>query len=329
MPSEKHKRIVEDEWNQILGIAKRLSIFLLALARVVNPEDCEDLRFTGFAFGSIHEHPLAQQVEEWNGKDTLCVRDNAWLQAMAIPLLGHRKHVWDLQWDRICLISDGGWSAWIPTFEDVDPAFSSVGSVRVGRGSPCRDGVWKTGILDSQSADNFHVKTDVKRAESCGQVTSLRCAEKVTMESPYCGEGGDVFLVSARLRLHNAIPNQKPVHRVSYKALQKYLWWTQLSKACTHGNRMREDIKLGIDSATIKGFGYHLHDTDERILIYLTAHSVGARWLALAMVTRISLGIDELEPQGSRQILLRVNDCCFQCGIDQAAAQPGKWFIIL
>lgn len=330
-PAENREWTIEDEWEQISYKTIQIGIFLLALAHVVNPEDCEDLRFAGFAFGSMCEHPLAQQLEEWNGKDVLRIQDNAWLQAMAIPLLGHRTHVWNLRWDRICLISDRGWSAWISTFGDLDPSFVSVGSVRVGRGSPCRNGVWKAGIWDSEHGEYYHfdVKTDVERAQSYGQASSLCCAEKVTMESPYCGEGDDVFLVSTRLRLHDAIPNQKPLHRVGYRSLQKALWWAHLSRACSHGSQMRKDIKLGVDCATIKGFGYHLYDTDERIQIYLTAHSLGARWLALVMVPWISVNSEDGEGVGSRQILLRVDDCCFQCVIDQAAAQPGKWFIIL
>lgn len=64
--------------------------------------------------------------------------------------------------------------------------------------------------------------------------------------------------------------------------------------------------------------------------IYLTAHDVGARWLALAMAPWISVSGDcEEDMEDARQILLRRNDCCFQCAIDQAAAQRGRWFIIL
>ena len=325
---ESQQFVIEDEWNQITYKARQLAVFLIALAHVVNPEDCEDLIFAGFAFGSMEEHPLAQQLEDWNGDSTLRIRDDAWLQALTIPLLGHRIHVWNLEWGKTCLISDRGWSAWIATFGDLDPEFVKVGSVRIGRGSPCRNGVWKSGIKDN-AYDFFDFKTDPQRAESCGQVASLRCTEKVTMDSPYCGEGEDFFLVSARLRLHSAIPNQKPVHRVGYKALQRYLWWAQLSKACSHGGQKRKDVKLGMDCATINGFGNYLDDTDERILIYLTAHSVGARWLALASIQWIRIGVHEQEASGSRQMLLRATDCCFQCAIDQAAAQPGKWFIIL
>lgn len=325
---ENRKNIVDDEWNIICGVARRLSIFLLALAHVVNLEDCEDLMFAGIGFQTMFEHTLAKQLEDWNGKDALRVPDDAWLQGVAIPLLGHRQYVWNLNWGKVCLVSDRGWSAWISTFGDMDPAYTNAGSVRLSRGSPCRNGVWKLGIRDI--ADEFlDFKTDPEIAETCGQATSLRCAEKVTLDSPYCGEGEDVFVVSARLRLYKAIPDQKPVHRLGYKALQKYLWWAQLSKRCSHGSRMRDNLKLSIGCATIAGFGNYI-EAEERILIYLTAHSVGARWLALAAVAWINpVGKYGDEEMGERQILLRRNDCCFQCTIDEAAGQPGKWFIIL
>ena len=329
VPEEKYESIVKDEWNITTTFLRQLSIFMLALAHVVSLEDCEDLKFAGFAFGSMHEHPLAQQLEDWNGEDTLRITDVAWLQAVAVPLLGHRTHVWNLRWAKVCLISDGGWSAWISTFGGLDPAYISVSSVHLSRGSPCRNGVWKSGIWDIHN-DYLDFQSDPERAESCGQASSLRCAEKVTLDSPYCGEGNDVFVVCARLRVHRATPHQRPVHPVGYKSLQRSLWWAELSKGCSHGSRAGKDVKLAIGCATIAGFGNYLKDTEEWILIYLTAHSVGARWLALVTVQWITVCNDEeTSVLGSRQILLRGSDCCYQCAIDQAAAQPGKWFIIL
>ena len=328
-PAENRESVIDSQWDEVISFAKKLSVLMLALAHVANPEACEDLVFTGSAFSSISEHPLVQQLEDWNGQDSLRVQNESWLQAVAVPLIGHSKPVWNQKWNKTCLVSDKGWSAWITTFGDLDPAYISVGSVYLGRGSPCRNGIWKTGIWDSQDT-YFQFNTDPKRVEVCGQTASLRCVEKVAVDSPYCGEGDDVFLVSARLRLHKAVPNQKTIHRVGYKALQKFLWWAKLSERCLHGNRMRNDIKLGIDCATVAGFGNYLEDSSERILIYLTAHSLGARWLALATLQYISVSNEvEVEASGLRQILLRVNDCCFQCAIDQAAAKPGKWFIIL
>lgn len=171
--------------------------------------------------------------------------------------------------------------------------------------------------------------TDPERAESCGQAASLRCSEKVSLETPYCGEGDDVFLVCARFRRGSSLPKQNPIYRIGYKRLQRCLWQAQLSRRCSHGSQSGREISLGMDIATIAGFGNYLTETDERILIYLTAHSIGARWLALATAPWIRIDGDNDEVEYERQIFLRGNDCCLPCAIDQVAAQPGKWFIIL
>ena len=318
---------IEDAWNQICGHARRFSIFIIALAHVVNLEDCEGLMFGGFAFNDMFHHNLAVQLEDWNGRDGLWVSDDAWLQAVAIPLIGHRSNVWKLPWEKVCLVSDRGWSAWISTLGEMDPAYVKAGSVRLGRGSPCRNGVWKSGVWDSNHGI-FNFSTYAERAESCGQNTSLRCAEKVTLEMPYCGEGEDVFLVSARFRTHLKSQPREAIQRVGYKELQKYLWWSQTSSSCPHGSQSA-DVKLAVGCAAFAGFGHNLNDTEERILVFLTAHNVGARWLALASLPGLDVSGDGEQGPASRQIMLRANDCCYQCVIDQAASVAGKWFIIL
>ena len=323
-----HTTVVNSEWHIICEHARHLAIFLIALAHVVKLEDCEDLMFVGLAFGAMSEHPLAQQLEEWNGTESLDISDDAWLQAIAIPLLSHKETISKLPWDKVCLISDRGWSAWITTFGELDPAYTEAGLVNIRRGSPCRNGVWKIGIWDFARGSPEYM-TDPERAESCGQSASLRCAEKITMETPYCGEGEDVFVVSARFRMHRPIPKQRRVQLIGYKELQKYLWCVQLSRRCPHGSRNYEEIKLAVGSATIAGFGNYLHEIEERILICLTAHSVGARWLALTNIPWITPTSEVEDGAPWRQILLRRDDCCFQCVVDQAATQAGKWFIIL
>lgn len=172
--------------------------------------------------------------------------------------------------------------------------------------------------------------TEPAKVESRGQTTSLHCAEKVTLDSPYCGEGEDVFVVCARLRLHKAIPKQKLVQLVGYKALQRYLSWAQFSKRCSHAGRLYQEVKLAIGCSTIAGFGHHIEDISDRIVICLTAHSVGARWLSLATFPSVVSICDSEDEQvaDTRRILLGRDDCCLQSVIDQAAAEPGYWFII-
>ncbi|KAL8832356.1 MAG: hypothetical protein Q9191_000312 [Dirinaria sp. TL-2023a] len=322
LPVAGRKRVIEDKWNQLCVYARKVAIFLIALAHVTNLEDCEGLMFAGLDLNGMYHHPLVQQLEEWDGKEAISVKDEAWLQALTLPIISHRAYIWSLPWDRVCLISDGGWSAWISTFGDVDPAYTQASSLRIGNGTPCRDGIWKSGIWDVTSSATI-LSTDPERAESSGQQASLRCSEKVTFDSPYCGEGDDVFLISARIRLHRSAA----IYRIGYKSLQKCLWSAQISRPCSHGSREHQKITLRSGCVTIAGFGNYLAETAERILICLTAHSIGARWLALSQVPFTA--VIEDDPDLHRQIFLRVNDCCFQCAIDQAAAQPGKWFIIL
>ncbi|KAL8942681.1 MAG: hypothetical protein Q9216_001535 [Gyalolechia sp. 2 TL-2023] len=90
----------EDEWDIICGHARHLSIFMLALAHIVNLEDCKSLMFAGLAYSSIIEHPLGASLEEWKGKDALPVAGDAWLRAIAVPLLGHRQNVENLPWEK-------------------------------------------------------------------------------------------------------------------------------------------------------------------------------------------------------------------------------------
>ena len=316
------------QWSALCDYTRRVAIFLIALAHVTNLEDCEDLMFARAGLRNMKAHSVVRQLEDWTGDTALYIKDKVWLQALAVPLISHQDHVLDLPWDRICLVSDKGWSAWISTLGNTDPTYTSAGSVRIGKGSPCRNGIWKSGIWDSMHHHNFiRIWKDSEIAESCGQVASLRCSRKVSLENPYCGEGDDVFLVCARLRVD--LPEQHhSIHRIGYKQLESHHWKAHLSRRCSHRSQSGNEITLGMDIATIAGFGYS--DARERILIYLTAHSIGARWLGLAMSslmfhTEISNSVKGPE----RQILLRGNDCCFQCTIDQVAAQPGKWLIIL
>lgn len=152
-----------------------------------------------------------------------------------MPLLCQRTNIWKLPWEKVCLISERGWSAWISIFGDTDPVYVAKGSVSIRRGSPCRNGVWKTGIWDAQQGTCSFL-TEPQRAETCGQTASLRCAEKVTLDRTYCGEGEDVFWVCARFRFHGNVQQKNFIQRVGYRELHKPLWWAQDTKRCAHGS---------------------------------------------------------------------------------------------
>ena len=282
----------------------------------------------------MSEHHLAVQLEDWQGQTELLIKDYAWLQAFAVPLLGQSKSVWTMPWDQTCLVSDRGWSAWISTFGNADPSYTEIASVSVGRGSPCRRGVWKTGVQDLShpSYANFAFDGDPEKAELHGEPSRLRCARKVTFGSPYVGDSSQVFVVNCRLRLTTDTPHTVSILQVGFKRLHASLWWTRKATRCSHGSSKNETVTMSPSCCTVEGFGNYLHDTSERIIACLTAQCAAARWLALVAFPWTSfLGTDEedTEMSYSRQILLRGQDCCFQCAINQAASQTGRWLIVL
>lgn len=70
-------------------VALRLfSVYLIALAHIVNPKECEDLVFCGASVNETADHSLTMQLEDWNGEEKLYVRDDAWLEAIAVLLVG-------------------------------------------------------------------------------------------------------------------------------------------------------------------------------------------------------------------------------------------------
>ncbi|KAI4098148.1 MAG: hypothetical protein L6R37_006633 [Teloschistes peruensis] len=191
----------DDYWGLLCYYATALSIFLMAFAHVTNLEDCGNLKSVDVGLVSIPTLALTRQLADWDGRDALRIPDDAWLQALAVPLVGYEAHVRRaLPWERICLISDRGWSAWISTLAQHNPENTNADTITLRRGSPRRNGVWKTAIWDLSDAVRSPAWTSPETVGSSGQFAHLRCAKKSTLDKPYCGEGEDAFIVCARLR---------------------------------------------------------------------------------------------------------------------------------
>ena len=304
-----------------------MCIFLIALANVEDFEKLDGFMFCGDAIAEMSMHELAVQLKNWGGQSELLIKDHTWLQAFAIPLLGHLRSVWTIPWEKTCLVSDRGWSVWISTFVDADPSYTEPACISIGQGSPCRKGVWKTGVQDlSRSALSF--VSDPEKAELSGESSRLRCARKVTFDSPFIGEADKVFIVNCRLRVAGDASRPMQVIKMGFKQLHTSLWQARKTERCSHGSTKNDIITIPPSCCTVEGFGKRLADVSERIIACLTAQCSAARWLALVAFTWTLFLRTEEDPEWF-QLLLRGQDYCFQCAIDQAACQPGKWFIIL
>ena len=136
-------------WALVCPELKKLSVFAIALACVVDNESLENLISSNTNLTELNRHPLLRQLQKWDGLQNLAISRDAWFQVIAVYLLEVGGDPWSLLWERVCLISDGRWSAWIPSLGTSDPSYVSAGLIRIGQGSPCRRGVWKQGIWDN------------------------------------------------------------------------------------------------------------------------------------------------------------------------------------
>ena len=84
--------------------------------------------------------------------------------------------------------------------------------------------------------------------ETSGQSTQLRCEEKVTTEGLWCGDGGNIFIISARFRHHNHSLGKGQISQLAYTVLETSLWFTHHSKSCSHGINPSERIQLDLDA---------------------------------------------------------------------------------
>ena len=126
----------------------------------------------------------------------------------------------------------------------------------------------------------------------------------------------------------------------SCRLMQVLLWETFTTAACDHPlDNSKKPIKLGVDAAAVLGWKNNqgkIEEITERILICLTKGEPRVRWLAAhssIFLGRECPAIDLPTNPGTRvrEVMLRTEDCCDSCALEQAAAVPGKhyWILIL
>ena len=314
--------LIAESWDLLCLDLELLSLLNIAFAHVLNLEDSASLMLGAHSLIQVSEVDLLEQVHAWDGRRNLYVTAETWLQIVSAALMASTANTTSLPWDLVCLVSDGGWSAWMPIFSGEDPASLKAGSVLICRGTPCRNGVWKSFVWDMGTRDQLQ-SYGCQKVEGAGQQASLRCAEKVSFAKPFCGELTNSFVVFACITQHDTRRGKRS-NRIGFRELQESLWCTSLLKRCRHGIQ-KDPVKLPINCATFAGFEEHIVTLDEGKLICLTAGSIGARWLALIAFYG-TLACDETRKFA---LLLRDENCCFQCAVDQLALEPKFAILIL
>ncbi len=301
-------------WSTLLSTCRTLSVAILAFAYLRHRDSCGTLPLG--SLNSLRRHRLVSQLHEWDGKSDMVLKDDMWISVMWLLTTAHEH---DEYHEMTCLLSDHGWSVFLSTFGDADPAYVHPGYVSAVPGVPCRNGIRKRGIVDGPC--NAGCNMPWETVETAGESSTLRCVNKIEKSRTLLGERRDMFTVSIRLRpsnTHNMMNGSKERDRLSgFREFHMRLWLVQKARPCQHANHLSQTLQLSPGTVTLRGYDQGLA-TGTKVVAFLTAHDRTARWRAV---------IGARAPD--RRALIRGDDCCFACVLDQAALELGSWAVIL
>jgi hypothetical protein len=310
-----------DIWGGLLYVSRNLAIILLALAHVDNLLQCQDLPIG--SFGQIGPQKIVEALEEWDGQTPLTVEDGTWFELLTLLVVGHGPTP---EINYLSLISGHGWSIYMTSFSDADPASLTPGIVKITNGVPYRNGVRKSGVVDGPIRGIGGVL--ITKVADEGHSISPRNAFTVERRRTLFSERGDNFAISLLFvtRTESDAPEVQPqFRRTGYRELHKALWLPMRSASCSHSTK--DSLTLSPGCTAVSGFPEDpSRRPEERILIILTANNEQARWRALLAAADLDM---RQRVSGGEKVLLRTNDCCLPCAVAQVIRQDGNWTIIL
>ncbi|KAL8836827.1 MAG: hypothetical protein Q9176_006060 [Flavoplaca citrina] len=313
-------------WRGAVDHMRKLSVLILALSFVRNSAELNDfLLCNAQNFTTIMEaHPLLRFVKDWDGKSRINVSANTWFHAVALLMGGHKAN---LDYGSMSLLSSHGWSVFISTYGTSDPSFTDAGYITIYPGVPSRDGIRKHAIIDGPIQGTL-VGGGWGITERPGMATTLRCHTSYDFHNPLIGESSDdAFLVNLRMVTKNG--DVYETRRTGYLELFHSNWGLQKTVSCDHTPTGDEKLTLPLGCATASEITDNPDKIlKEQVLIYLTAGNHVSRWRALLAIGHYHRHVVSAWDD-HRQVLLRETGCCYQCTMDQAFLQGGRWFIIL
>lgn len=309
-------------------------------SHIVNISECKDAPFVleqGYRRRSV-----------WYGKVPIQIGSEYVFKSLARLLLGETctKHLTNAE--TIFLISEYGWSLYLPAIGDLDPEQADCELFHLTRGVPTnrKTGERKNAICDAPLV--------LDTALSCPMVVDAssqyvpRCVSPVTQRTEYYSAMDDTFLLSVRYDIDESGIKQRCSERALFseycgpRHLYNALWNVEKTEGCNHAAaaatladgklRPNSPLPLSPDVVTAKGFQWHddhylLH---YRICVCLVKGDPRARWLALSgTIGDFPYGLRPAGSRLTRRILLRTEQCCDECAVQQASAQEGGWLVVL
>jgi hypothetical protein len=240
----------------------------------------------------------------------------------------------------LSLCSDFGWSVFLSTVGDKDPASCRPELIHVRQGSPMNSlsGERKSRIRDGAG---FWVQKDYPEPSDIlirGPEYLPRLSAKVLTRKEYWSsrtlefESTLYFNISPSPEWRHQMSEDTPTFDqfTGYRNMHDTLWYTFITPACGHPveSHVEQPIPLGPDAAVLlgwrKNFETYRVGCPERILILLTRSDPRIRWLAIASNMR-----SFSNETSSRSLMLRAPNCCDSCALAYVAGISGRWALIL
>ena len=266
--------------------------------------------------------------------DTIFCEITKYLSAQAVP-------------EGVFLYSDFGWSVYFDTFGDRDPTHVKPELIHVRKGVPTNKRTTERKMLLRDGYQIPNPKSHPFEEES----QPIKSREYVPRSSAtaswteFWSTGAEAFEHSM---CYHVTPKKEwrengrgPSQVFSYcRQMQTMLWETFTTATCDHSktDSMRP-IKLGMDAVAVLGWledQGKIQDTTERFIICLTKGEPRIRWLAAHSSIWLGRRCNALDWHEDpkvrvREVMLRTEDCCDSCALEQTAAVSGNhyWILIL
>lgn len=247
----------------------------------------------------------------------------------------------------VFLCSEFGWSVFLDTVGDKDPAAVKPHLVHVAKGVPTNVKTNERRSLIVDGALNFTRDFPrVYRIPPAQTGLSIpRAVAQVTRRTEYWTTRSSQF----EMCLHFVVepgPHSE-LHQFGFRpfkdwascrSMQKNIWETFLTPPCDHQPETcpKTPLKLGPEAVAILGWSNGGEGTEsgpytQRIVIFLTRGDARVRWLAVqnAVSPWAHTGAGAPEPCDKREAMLRTLDCCDECALVYVSSLPGKWTLIL
>lgn len=328
------------ETKGLLGQILRLTRIVLLFAFVVDVESCAEMPV-------LLDHPFQ---ELWMQLNTICENPNARaeiapdeifngiMRLLSLDSSYQRHDTWvsSASSQTLILWSDFGWSVFLNTIGDKDPAEVKPHLIHIRKGVPtnARTNERKLRIADGyyDFAPDLHqvyirppveysscLPRAVARVTRRGEYWTSRAQRfeliLIFTFEPVPGSGLDGFNIPA---VEDWTTCRRMHHRV---------WETFLTPPCTHKPESipKSPLVLGPDAVALLGWN-NAGAYRQRIVIFLTRGDISLRWLA---VGNIAARTRALDPSHRCEAMLRTRDCCDKCAFEHVSSFPGRWVLIL